>query len=250
MATARGDWVCLVNSDTLFPPGALKALLDTLARCSPTIGLVGPVTNAAGNGQCLRLPNLGFDDVVRVGAAQMAQPPTGLLTPAYRIDFFCVAVRRSVWMALNGLDPVFGKGYYEDFDFSLRARAAGFEQVIAEDVFIAHVGSASFSGLRAEQQALLRRNRALMVQRHPGVRFESVRDGNAAVLRHLVAYAEQHGWTDALKRRAAWRWAALQDDEPRSPLKRLRWRWSNRHLRQRLQAAGLIARSPSLNTSL
>ena len=27
---ARGDWVCLVNSDTLFPDGALAALKDSL----------------------------------------------------------------------------------------------------------------------------------------------------------------------------------------------------------------------------
>ncbi len=64
------------------------------------------------------------------------------------------------------------------------------------------------------------------------------------VLRALVTRASQTGWTDALRARAAWRAAALDWDEPRSPFKRLRWRWKNRDLRRQLAAAGIVARFP------
>jgi GT2 family glycosyltransferase len=245
VAAASGDWVCLVNSDTLFPPGALAALLETLARVPDDVAMVGPVTNAAGNGQCLRLPDVPMDRVVGVGAAAM-RSPTGLLTPTYRSDFFCIAVRRAAWQQLGGLDPAFGLGYYEDFDFSLRLSKCGYQQVIAEDVFVAHVGSASFAAMGAAQKALMRKNRALLIERHPDARFEPLRAGNAAALRHLLTVATASGWTDALRQRAAWRLAALNQDEPKSPFKRLRWRWGTRDIRRALAGAGVAAQFPEV----
>jgi hypothetical protein len=116
--------------------------------------------------------------------------------------------------------------------------------VIAEDVFVAHVGSASFGSLGAKQHELMRRNRELMKQRHPDVHFEHVREGNALALHHLVDTARRSGWTEALRARAAWRLAALTWDEPRSPFKRLRWRWTHRELRTRLHEAGIVAGFP------
>ncbi len=241
---ATGEWVCLVNSDTLFPPGAIDALLASLARVPGKVAMLGPVTNAAGNGQRLPLPRLPMAHVVEAGARAMRRP-TGLFTPSYRTDFFCVAIQRNVWHQLGGLDSSFGLGYFEDFDFSLRLRAIGREQVIAEDVFIAHVGSATFSDMGAAQRTLMRRNRGLLRDRHPEVRFEHAREGNEHALRHLLGVARTSGWTPALRERAAWRFAALLRDEAKSPFKRWRWRWRTRDLRRMLRADGIEPRFPN-----
>ncbi len=240
---ARGEWVCLVNSDTLFPAGALAALMRTLHGVPAQVASVGPVTNAAGNGQRLPLPGVAIGDVLTIGAAAM-RLPTGLLAPTYRSDFFCVAIRRAVWHRLGGLDTDFGLGYYDDFDFSLRLAREGWQQVVAEDVFVAHLGSATFAAMGDAQRTLMRRNRALMQQRHPGVRFESARQGNAQLLRGLLDHADAAGWTPALRARAAWRLAALEWDEPRSPLKRWLWRRRQSALSGRLRAAGIAAEFP------
>ena len=133
----------------------------------------------------------------------------------------------------------FGQGYYEDFDFSLRLRRAGYSQVIAEDVFVAHIGSATFATLGKRQKELMRQNRALLQQRHPGIHFEHVREGNAKALSHLLGVARESGWSDGLRQRAAWRLAALLLDEAKSPLKRWRWRWKTRGVRRTLAAAGI-----------
>ena len=243
---ANGEWVCLVNSDTLFPPGAIDALLASLARVPGKVAMLGPVTNAAGNGQRLLLPRVAMERVVEAGAKAMRWP-TGLFPPSYRTDFFCVAIQRSVWHQLGGLDTSFGLGYFEDFDFSLRLRAIGREQVIAEDVFIAHIGSATFAGMGAVQRDLMRRNRGLLRDRHPQVRFEHAREGNEQALRHLVISAAQAtGWTPALRERAAWRLASLLRDEAKSPFKRWRWRWRTRDLRSALRIAGIAPRFPGL----
>ena len=243
-AIARADWLCLVNSDTIFPAGALESLLATLAAAPAKMGMLGPVTNSAGNGQRLLLPGLNMANVVQVGAQAMRQR-TGLLIPTYRTDFFCVAIRRSVWHELRGLDEKFGLGYFEDFDFSLRLAAAGHYQAIMEDVFIAHVGSASFKTARADQTALMRRNRGLLLQRHPRAKLEHARVGNARALRALFADAQENGWTQALRERASWRFAALLEDEPRSWFKRWRWRRSIRGLIDALREADIEPRFPA-----
>jgi GT2 family glycosyltransferase len=247
-ALARGDWVCLVNSDTLFPPSALQALCRTLEHAPDHVAMLGPVTNAAGNGQSLPCLVAESAQLLGIGEQAMAMP-TGLLTPTYRTDFFCVAIRRTAWQQLSGLDPIFGLGYYEDFDFSLRLRAQGYAQAIAEDVFILHVGSSSFSAMGAAQHQLMRKNRALLKQRYPDAKLEHLRVGNAQALQHLVDTAARIGWSAGLRQRAAWRLAALHHNEPRSPFKRWRWRWSTRALRAQLQTAGIHAAFPPLENS-
>lgn len=241
---ARGDWIVLVNSDTLWPARAFDALAAAIDRAPPKVAMLGPVTNAAGNGQRLPLPDVPLDRVAAIGNAAMAAP-TGLLTPSYRTDFFCVAVRADAWRRLGGLDRIFGLGYYEDFDFSLRLAAAGLEQAIAEDVFVAHVGSSSFAKLGQAQHELMRRNRGIFLQRHPAARMEHVREGNAQALLFLIEHAQRHGWTDALRQRAAWRWAALRWDEAKTPWKRWRWRWHTRGMQKALREAGIGPAFPS-----
>lgn len=242
---AHGEWLVLVNSDTVFPAGALKAFAGTLRQVPPHVGLVGPVTNAAGNGQHLPLPGLDTAaTIAEVGATAM-QRRIGVRPLAYRCDFFCVAIRRTTWDAVAGLDEAFGLGYYEDFDFSLRARAAGFESCIAEDVFIVHAGSISFRALGSQQRELMKRNKALLRARHPDARFEHQRLGNAQALDALLQHAEQHGWTPALRQRAGWRYAELCRNEPRSPLKRWFWRRRQAGLKRRLDDAGIRPAFPT-----
>ncbi|MEY4749925.1 MAG: hypothetical protein RIQ60_2139 [Pseudomonadota bacterium] len=242
VARSSGRWLVLVNSDTVWPANALARLREILIKVQhshPTLAMLGPVTNAAGNGQALHLPGATHAECLRVGEQAMASGLNMLLSPTYRTDFFVAIIRRDAWMALQGLDPVFGRGYYEDFDFSLRLRAAGFEQCIAEDLFVAHVGSASFGSKSAEQEALIRRNRGIFKARHPHALLQHQRLGNAQALGQLLDHAERVGWTDALKARAAWRAAMLRDGLPRSPFKRLWWQLTQRDLWRRLTRHGI-----------
>jgi GT2 family glycosyltransferase len=53
-----------------------------------------------------------------------------------------LAVRRSLWSQLEGFDPAYGRGYYEDVDFCLRARRLGFKVWFEPDCTLVHtVGS-------------------------------------------------------------------------------------------------------------
>ena len=223
-AQARGQWLLLVNNDTIFPPRAIEALKRVIREAPVDVAMLGPVTNAAGNGQRLWKQGATQEEWLRIGT-WLNEHPIHQLMPAYRCDFFCIAIRRDVWEQLDGLDTAFGLGYYEDFDFSLRLRKAGYQQMITEDVFILHAGSATFQhGKQARE--LLKRNKKLLLTKHPDAKFEHTRWENLRVLQTYQAKKKAEG-TMSQEFRERWllRIGALRGDAPRSLLKRLWWFW-------------------------
>jgi GT2 family glycosyltransferase len=223
----RGQWILLVNNDTIFPMKALDALKRVLTEVPSKVAMVGPITNAAGNGQRLWKPEADHAQWLALGAG-LHENPTHQLMPTYRCDFFCIAIRHDVWKNLSGLDLDFGLGYYEDFDFSLRLRNAGFMQMITEDVFVLHAGSATFAG-SAQARALIKRNKKLLKSKHPYAKFEHTRLGNLAVLSRYKELHKAGLWTPALQAREVLRLGALRGDAPRSKLKRWLWNYRVRH---------------------
>jgi GT2 family glycosyltransferase len=221
-AQATGQWLLLVNNDTVFPAGAIDALKSVIREAPGDVAMLGPVTNAAGNGQRLWKPAATQADWLEIGH-WLNEHPTHRLMPTYRCDFFCIAIRRDVWEQLGGLDPTFGLGYYEDFDFSLRMTQAGYRKMITEDVFILHAGSATFQG-DAKARALMKRNKKLLKSKHPQARFEHTRLGNLAILRAYQDLRASGVWSPELQARWDLRHGALLGDAPRSPIKRWLWR--------------------------
>jgi GT2 family glycosyltransferase len=221
-AQAQGDWLLLVNNDTVFPPQAIDALKRVIRALPADVAMLGPVTNVAGNGQRLWQPLAAHSEWLRMGQ-ELHDQPTQRLMPVYRCDFFCIAIRRDVWNQLEGLDPAFGLGYYEDFDFSLRLRRAGYRQAITEDVFVLHVGSATFKA-SAAAKALMKRNKKLLRSKHPDARFEHTRLGNLAILQAYEEIRAAGQWTPALELRRQLRIGALAGDAPRSFFKKLLWK--------------------------
>jgi GT2 family glycosyltransferase len=220
---ANGRWLLLVNNDTIFPAHTLDALKRVVSEAPADVAMLGPVTNAAGNGQRLWKPDATHADWLQIGR-WLNEHPTHQLMPAYRCDFFCIAIRRDAWDRLGGLDLDFGLGYYEDFDFSLRLTQAGYRQMITEDVFILHVGSATFKG-DAAARALIKRNKALLRSKHPDARFEHTRVGNLAVLQAYQRLESTNIWSPSLEARRQLRRDALIGDAPRSLIKRWIWKY-------------------------
>jgi GT2 family glycosyltransferase len=220
---ASGKWLLLVNNDTEFPAGSLDAFKKVLIGAPKNLALIGPITNSAGNGQRLYEPNKNKQEWLELGK-WLNSHPTGLYIPTNRCDFFCVAIRSDAWKLLSGLDLAFGRGYYEDFDFSLRLCQHGFEQAITEDVFIYHQGSASFSS-NPEQHALIKRNKNIMKRRYPGLKFKHVRECNLDVLQDYRKLSSLDLTEENLLVRRKIRQAAAKSDLPKSQIKRLFWQW-------------------------
>jgi GT2 family glycosyltransferase len=179
--TSGADWVVLLNSDAEVGPGWLEGLLEA-ARTDPKTGFVGPLSNAASYQSVpdildragkLKVNDLPPDWTVSRMAAFVAEHSERAFPEIPLLNGFCTLIRREAFMELGGFDEaVFPMGYGEENDLCLRAAAAGWKLLVADNVYVHHAKSASFgakrrAGLAAEGSAALRRL-------HPDVDFSAL----------------------------------------------------------------------------
>ncbi len=173
---SEADWVVLLNSDTIVTRGWLEGLLSC-AGSDPKIGLVGPLSNAASfqsvpdlydaqnqwktNGLPPGASPQDVADVVRQASVR-SYPDVPLL------NGFCTLIRRQAYLELGGLNvAAFPRGYGEENDLCLRAGKAGWRLVVADDVYVYHVKSASFG--QQNWSAAMKQGTATLRTLHPDV---------------------------------------------------------------------------------
>ncbi len=159
LRAAQADYMILLNSDTI----VTAEWLDRLVACCEAdsrIGLIGPLSNTAswqsipeiedhGDWAANPLPEgMTVDEMGRLLAEYSAR-----LYP--RLPFlngFCYGIKRAVIQQNGYLDEEhFGVGYGEEDDYTLRARKAGFQVAIADDVYVHHAQSRSYSHEKRRQ---------------------------------------------------------------------------------------------------
>lgn len=145
LALARGEFVLLLNNDTLVTHGWLREMLGICAQ-HPRTGIVGPRSNRVAGPQLVENPGYRTPADLPVFASDWTRRHAGQSRPIARVIGFCLLARKAVIDRIGGLDDRFGTGNFEDDDFCIRARLAGFEARIADGSFVHHVGSQTFQG--------------------------------------------------------------------------------------------------------
>ena len=162
---ARGQYIVLLNNDTLVPNGWLERLLK-IFKDQPGVGLVGPVTNAAGNEQRIELEGLNEKNFEGIAGAYVERQK-GVWFTTEKLGFFCVAMRRTLPEKIGYLDEKFGIGMFEDDDYCIRAKKAGYTLTVVEDCFVYHKGSVSFGKLAVHSyRALFEKNKTYFRSKH------------------------------------------------------------------------------------
>jgi GT2 family glycosyltransferase len=164
MRETRGD-VVLLNADTEVTPGWLQGL----ARCLDSDDTIATATPWTNNGEIASLPtfcqaNPVPPDRAAVAAVIAAQGPP-LYPELPTAVGFCMAIARRAIDRVGLFDErLFGRGYGEENDFSMRARAAGLSNVLCDDVYVVHLGGRSFGplGLEPGEDSMRR-----LLSRHP-----------------------------------------------------------------------------------
>jgi polysaccharide pyruvyl transferase CsaB len=144
LAAAEGEYLVLLNNDTVVPPGWLTRLVKHLQ--DHTIGLVGPATNFAGNEA--RIPVLYNSwEEMEVFANEQTWQNDNQIADIHVLAMFCIAFRKCTFDEIGELDEEFGIGMFEDDDYAQRVRKNGYRTICALDAFVHHVGQASFKKL-------------------------------------------------------------------------------------------------------
>ena len=151
-STATGEYLVFLNNDVVVTHGWLTRLIGCLQDSS--IGMIGPVTNSASNEAKVRVTYDSIEDLDRF-ANEYTQSHEGESFEIRTLAFFCVALRTERFNEIGPLDERFGLGMFEDDDYAMRVKNAGYKVVCAEDVFVHHWGGASFLKLDPYQYWLL-----------------------------------------------------------------------------------------------
>jgi GT2 family glycosyltransferase/glycosyltransferase involved in cell wall biosynthesis len=164
LAIASGDYLVLLNNDTVPPRGWLAPLLKHLRDAQ--LGLVGPVTNFVGNEAKIDVSYNNLDEMEHFALHQM-RTHEGRIFDIKVLAMFCVAMRRDVYERVGPLDESFGIGMFEDDDYSNRIRQLGYRVVCAEDSFVHHFGQAAFKKLieTGEYHEIWKKNQAYYEQK-------------------------------------------------------------------------------------
>jgi GT2 family glycosyltransferase/MoaA/NifB/PqqE/SkfB family radical SAM enzyme/Flp pilus assembly protein TadD len=155
--SASGEYVLLLNNDVVVTKDWLSGLVEALTS-APDIGIVGPMTDNIIGPQ--RIPSEERPPLASVDAyaAEFRSMNRHRRIPVPRVIGFCMLFRRALVEQIGSLDERFGVGCFEDDDFCLRARVAGYRSVIAGDVFIHHYGNRAFVGNRIDADKAFRAN--------------------------------------------------------------------------------------------
>jgi GT2 family glycosyltransferase/glycosyltransferase involved in cell wall biosynthesis len=180
LEASRGDYVILLNSDTVLSSGWLRGLL-AYGEAHPEVGILGPLSNAA--------THQSVPQVKRDGAWAINELPDWLTVDGMgfllahgvprsdiRLPFlngFCYAIKRTVIETIGLLDEErFASGYCEENDYSHRARLADFELAVLDDVYVHHAKSRSFGP--AGRAELARRNYESFLAKHGRAEIEQL----------------------------------------------------------------------------
>jgi GT2 family glycosyltransferase len=144
LAAATGDIFVLLNNDTMVPPGWLTRLARHLG--DPAVGLVGPATNRTCNEAQIDIPYQTYAEFKAVARNQALQHEGERY--AIRMPMmFCTAFRRDAFERIGPLDERYEVGMFEDEDYALRAKAAGYTLVWTPEVYVHHAYHASIGKL-------------------------------------------------------------------------------------------------------
>ena len=156
---SRSDYALLINSDTIVSPEWLDRMF-TCAESDSRIGIVGPLSNTASwqsipeiesDGDWADNP-LPEDLSIPAMAGLVSQYSGKLYPPMEFLNGFCLLIRKEVIKQIGVFDEEnFGVGYGEEDDYCLRAKKAGWILALADDVYIYHAQSRSYSDTRRKK---------------------------------------------------------------------------------------------------
>ena len=169
-ANLRASYMLFIDNDTALDPGAVAELVNA-AHADPRIGLVAPKAyRRRGDSTLVSARGMRFNPYVGaawdVASGEQDRGQYDELCDVHACPGFAFFVKREVFEAIGRFDERFNPYGWEDVDFSLRAKGAGFRLAYAPNAIVYHSGGRAGRGpnLRYEQYKV--QKMIYLVRRH------------------------------------------------------------------------------------
>lgn len=158
----RTDYVFLLNNDTVVDPWVLDQLIK-VGEANSRIGILGPVIYHYHRPE--KVWSSGGRIYWPVGTARyILKAPTGRM----EVDFMsgcALMIKSAVIEQVGLLDPDFFL-YYEDVDWSVRVRKAGYKLVLVPTSVVRHRAMKAVGGRSPTHEYYVSRNNLLFMRKH------------------------------------------------------------------------------------
>jgi GT2 family glycosyltransferase len=142
---AEYDYVVVANSDVLF----CHELTDLMVAVANTDSSIGSVTAWSNNVSIYSLPStdpdrfLGNQETVNWVAQSLRGNYGSAAVDIPAGISFCILIPTPALKEVGLMDPIFGRGYCEETDWSLRSKTLGYRVTLAPSCFVYHRGQVS-----------------------------------------------------------------------------------------------------------
>lgn len=206
--------VMLLNNDTIVYPGWLDNLINGL-NFDESIGIIGPLTgykplDHEDSPHCLNLhkdllPEEAREWTLEKINIELKAGYSGRIVDAPFVAFLAGMMRRSLINEIGKLDPNFKMGMWDDVDYNMRVRNAGYRTVYLLDTCIYHRGRSTFDMVEKQEGLnvgeLLRSNKHYLDHKHFGTPIPINALTNNRQLRNCATLiATKNSWRDRIDR--------------------------------------------------
>ena len=148
MQLAKGDIIVLLNSDTMIPEGFCERIIKCF-NSDEKIGAASPISSFSNKYYIPLRKNMSLEDMNKL----LRKKHKCVYPDISDAEGFCYCVRKSVIEQVGYLDEIYGKGYGEEDDLSLRISVNGYKNTLIDDLYVYHKRGCSFGEeLRNEQK--------------------------------------------------------------------------------------------------
>jgi GT2 family glycosyltransferase len=163
----RADWVFVLNEDTVLTEDCISLIVST-AEDDPTIGILGPLVYHYSEPEIIQTAGGMMDKYYRSWHLGVDEPDCGQFSQPREVDWIsgcAIMVRREVIEQIGMIDERFFY-YFEEFEWCVRAKKAGWKIIIAPAAKIWHKGVTRNHQPKPSVTYYATRNRLLTLLKH------------------------------------------------------------------------------------
>jgi len=157
LGISKAPYVCFANNDLIFTKGWIDEII-LLFKNNSKIGVLNPNSNNLGVMPPLGIPLDRF-------AGDLNYRYSGIFVEMPFCIGFCMVIKRELIDKIGGLSDEFYPMFFEDTDYSMRAKKEGYLVGMSKASYVLHKEHTSISKLGLEKEEIFKRSREIYLKK-------------------------------------------------------------------------------------